>query len=278
MSPLTDESWGRYIWTCIGDSDENSGSKGQKDTEVADTLTSGQLSPSNPLSGTSSRLKLDQRSHISVSRPTIDTGSRSGFAEAADAVPENASPPRARTRSSGSERPQSFEPYDNSELSSTRIKHNVFALLQKDLGMSKDPGQGYVYALSMEQYPGYIKIGRTSVSIVERQKSIERCVRYKLHVFNQNDFYPVPNYERVENLTHEELRNERRKFACPCRKKAPGSDPSMHDEWFAISEAKAAEVVDRWRKWMYSNPYTELKMRSAEQLKIDYYNVCGSFR
>ena len=278
MSPLIEESWSRYIWTCIGNSDEASGSKRENDTDVADTLTSNHLSPSTPLLGTSRRPKLGRSSNIPVTRPAMGAGDRSVSAEAPDAVPENGPPPSVRTRSNGSEGPPFFEPYDQCELSSTKITYNVFALLQKDLETSKNPGRGYVYALSMKQYPGYVKIGRTGVSIEERRKAVESCAGCTLHVFNQNDFYPVPNYERVESLIHEELRNERRKFACPCRKKATGSDLPMHDEWFAISEAKAVEVVDRWRKWMHSGPYTELKLRSAERLKIDYYRGFGSFR
>ena len=273
-----DESWSRYIWTCIGNGDEASGSKRENDTEVADTLTSGHCSPSTPLLGTSRRPKLGQSSNIPVTRPAVGAGGRSGSAEASDAVFQNGSPPSVRTRSNGSEGPPSFEPYDE-ELSSKEIAHNVFDLLQQDLRMSKDPGQGHVYALSMEKYPGYIKIGRTKVSIMDRLEAIEKCVGCKLRVFNKtNDYSTVPNYERVEKLIHEELRNERRQFACPCRKKATGSDCPMHTEWFAISEAKAAEVVDRWRKWMKSDPYTELKLRPAEQLKIDYYRGFSSFR
>ena len=272
-----DESGSRYNWTCIGNSDEDLGSKRENDTEVADTLTSGQSSPSTPLLGTSKRLNLAKATIFWFADLLWVQVVGLGFAEAPDAVPKNVSPPSARTRSNGSEGPLSFEPYDESELTSTNIKSKVFALLQKDLGTGKDSGRGYVYALSMKQYPGYIKIGRTGISVDGRQKAIERCVGDELHVFNQKDHYPVPNYERVENLIHEELRKERRKFACPCRKKTTESD-SMHNEWFAISEAKAAEVVDRWRKWMYSNPYTGLKLRPAEQLKIDYYNVFGSFR
>lgn len=207
-----------------------------------------------------------------VTRPAMGAGARSVSAEVPDAVPNIFSHRSVRSRSNVSEGSLFFEPYDQS---STQTRPNVFALLQKNLEMSNEPSRGFVYALSMEQYPGYIKIGRTGDSVLKRLGCIERCVGYKLRVFNENDFFKVPNYERVENLVHEELRNERRKFACPCKKNATGND-SMHEEWFAISEAKAAEVIDRWRKWMMSNPYTGLKLRRAEQLKIDYYNVSPS--
>ena len=278
MRPLVGEYWSRYIRSCIGNGDKDSKFETEDDTEVADTLSSAQSSRSTPLLGTSERLDLGEISNVLPARPPMSAGGRSSSLEASHAVSENDSPPRARTRSNGPEGPPSFELYDRNEPSSKQITRNVFALLQTDLEMSNDTGQGYVYALSMEQYPGYIKIGRTGKSIDQRRKAVEKCVGSTLRVFNQNDFYPVPNYQRVENLIHEELRYERRKFACPCRTKATGSKDPMHDEWFAISETEATEIVDRWRKWMYSDPYSELKLRPAEKLKIDYYSVCGSFR
>lgn len=278
MRPLVGEYWSRYIWTWICNSDKDSKYEQEDDTEDAITLSSTQSSPSTPLLGTSERLDVGGSSNVPLTRPPMGADGRSSSLEASYAVPENDSPPRPRTRSNGSEGSPSFELYDRSEPSSEQITQNLFALLQTDLETSKDTGQGYVYALSMEQYPGYIKIGRTGKSIDQRRKAVERCVGSALRVFNQNDFYPVPNYQRVENLIHEELRYERRKFACPCRKKATGIEDPMHDEWFAISEARAVEVVDRWRKWMRSGPYNGLKLRTAEQLKIEYYRGFRSFR
>ncbi len=187
-----------------------------------------------------------------------------------DLEPTNvSSDPRAVPQTPGSK----FKPYHQGDLPSAEIRDNVFRLLQGPLTQSKTPTKGYIYALSIENCPGYVKIGRTRVSISSRRKAIERCVSYKLQVYNDNDFYRVQNYERLEKLIHEELRNERQKFACCCRKKTADDDCStMHGEWFAISEVKASEVINTWRKWMSSDPYTERALRPTEQLKIDYYN------
>ena len=177
--------------------------------------------------------------------------------------------PRTAPKAPGSK----FEPYDQGHSSVAEITNNVFKLLKEPLKKSKTTTKGYIYALSIESCPGYIKIGRTAVSIPSRRKAIERCVSYSLRVYNDNDFYRVGNYERLERLIHEELRNQRQKFACRCRKKATDVDCStVHGEWFAISEVKASEVINRWRKWMSSDPYTEKALRRTEQLKIDYYN------
>lgn len=170
-----------------------------------------------------------------------------------------------------------FKPYHQDYLPAEEITDNIFKLLKEPLKKSKSPTKGSIYALSNQDYPGYIKIGRTRLSISSRRKSIERCVSYKLRVYNVNDFCCVQNYQRLEKLIHEELRNVRQKFACYCRKKDPDSDCStMHGEWFAISEVEASKSINRWRKWMSSGPYTEGALRPMEQLKIDYYNGCAA--
>ena len=166
-----------------------------------------------------------------------------------------------------------FKPYNQGCLHAAEIKDSIFKLLKEPLKKSKSPTKGCIYALSIENYPGYIKIGRTRISIASRRKSIEKCVSYNLRVYNVNDSCRVQHYQRLERLIHEELQNERRTFACHCRKKTTDSDCSMfHGEWFAVSEVEASKVINRWRKWMCSNPYTGGILRPAEQLKIDYLN------
>ena len=267
MLQLVDGSENENIRTSISDSDEDSDFKCKDDTKAAYTFTSVESSPLTPSLGTLKRSKFGQSSSISLTSPAIAAGDRSGLAEAPDPVSKNVSPLSVRE--------PSFESYDQGKLPVTNITNNVFNLILKDLGKSKDPNQGYIYALSMEGYKGYIKIGCTRVSIATRVTDIKRCVRYKLHVFNENDYHLVPNYERVEELIHEELRKERRQFPCTVcspNKNATGIRcPKMHDEWFEISEAKASEVVDKWREWMWSDPYCEGELRHTERLKIAYY-------
>ena len=253
------------MWTIISDSDEDSDSKREDDTEAAYTLTSA------PLLGTSQRPRIRQSNNIRLTSPAIGAGGRSGLAEAPDPVSKNVSPPSVRK--------PSFERYNQGKLPATNITNNVFNLLLKSLGKSKDPSQGYIYALSMEGYPGYIKIGRTGGSIKKRKTEIKRCVGYELHVFNKNDHHPVPNYERVEELIHEELREERRQFACPVcpPNNAKGVDcPKLHKEWFDINEDKASAVIDRWREWMWSDPYSGGELRPTERLKIGFYRRCAA--
>ena len=271
MFQLVDDIKNENTRTSISDSDEDSDSKWKDDTKAAYTLTSVEPSPLTPLLGTSKRPKLGQSSNIAIDSPAIAAGDRSGFAEAPDPVSKNVSPRRMRE--------PSFSSHDQGKLRVTNSTNNVFNLLLKDLGNSDDPNQGYVYALSMEGYKGYIKIGCTSVSIATRVMDIQRCVRYNLNVFNENDHHLVPNYKRVEELIHEELRKERRQYpcsVCPPNKTAMGTSyPKWHNEWFEISEARASEVVDKWRDYMWSDPYCKGQLRPTERLKIAYYRRCA---
>ena len=172
-----------------------------------------------------------------------------------------------------------FKRYYEDDLETPEVTDNVFKLMKEPLKSITAPAKGYIYALSIENYPGYVKIGHTGVSIASRRKAIGKCVPYKLRLYDCNDFHRIPNYQRLEKLIHAELRNERRKFACCCGKKPKSDDCSKtHGEWFAISETEASVVINRWRKWMSSDPYTERTLRPTEQLKIDYYNGRADFR
>ena len=232
MSPLIEESWSRYIWTCIGNGEE--GFKVEREDKAEAPGTRPELEPTN--------LPLD---------------------------------PRAAPKTLGLK----FERYHNDRLSVEAINDKVFKLMKEPLKENKGPAQGYIYALSIKGYPGYVKIGRTRVSITSRQKAIENCVSYELQAYDDNDYHRIPNYQIVERLIHEELRNERQKFACRCGRKTTDSDClTTHGEWFAISQIKASEVINRWRKWISSRPYIEGTLRHTEHLKIDYYNGCAAFQ
>ena len=172
-----------------------------------------------------------------------------------------------------------FERYHKDHKDIAEVTDKVFKLMKKPLKRCKDPTRGYIYALSIENYPGYVKIGYTGDSISSRLEAIEKCVSYKLRRYDDNDYYRIPHYQRLEKLIHAELRNERRKFDCRCVKKATANDCSrIHGEWFAISQTEASVVINRWRRWISTDPYTGGTLRPSEQLKIDYYNGCKDFR
>ena len=263
------------MWTHRGNSDGDFNFEQEDNAEVTGTMR-GREPGSDPETKPPRSTKGPSRSELNI--PQCSN-------QGSNAVPRSSSEsqasfnvrPQNRSTSApevpGSKIPPSFERYRQDVLLTTEIEIKVLNLLQKSL-KDEDATQGYVYALSMEEYPGYIKIGCTRDSIENRRKDIGKCVPYPLQVYNKNDFLLVPNHRRVEKLIHEELRNERQKFACSCRTKPDGTC-SEHDEWFAISKTKASEVVDKWRKWMSVDPYTEGELKPTEQLKLNYYKSCA---
>lgn len=156
----------------------------------------------------------------------------------------------------------------------------VFKEMRKPLTSTTSRDQrmkdvGYIYAFSMPGYPGYIKIGRTKNDIRLRQKQIQACAGWKLKMFNEGDYCPVSNHQKVEKLIHEALQPFRRKFSCNC--KARGScdeDKNVveHSEWFEIDQDHAVETISRWRGWMNSNPYCNRQLKSNEDLRIDLHD------
>ena len=184
-----------------------------------------------------------------------------------------------------------FNRYHQDIMPVSQLTHNVFDLMREPLEQNKskkcsskkktmgNQDEGYIYILYIEGYEGYVKIGRTEKKIEKRQKQINKCIKYPLKIIKGEDFCAVPNHKRVERLIHEELRNDRRKFPCDCgrtaRKKNDCEESdglTMHGEWFQLGQARACEVVGRWRKWMSSGPYVEGHLRPLEQLRIDYYD------
>lgn len=168
-----------------------------------------------------------------------------------------------------------FEAYHKGRIPITRVTHKVFDTMQTVLSGKKDSDDGHIYTLRLAERPGFVKIGRTKNPIDKRKSQISRCITYSLEVINDDDYCPVENHTRVERLIHEELRNYRQSFRCACKQSKPHSDPSdgmtTHGEWFAIDEAKAVEVVTRWRKWMSTKPYRDGSLKLREKQRINVY-------
>jgi len=169
-----------------------------------------------------------------------------------------------------------FNPYHTECISITRVTHKVFETMQTVLSEKKKSDDGYIYTLRMAERPGFVKIGRTRNAIDNRKKQIKRCIIYNLETINDDDFCPVENHTRVEKLIGDELRNYRRSFPCACKQKRHDGDASdgmtSHGEWFEIDEAKAIEVVTRWRKWMSTGPYRDGSLKQREKLRINIYH------
>lgn len=179
-----------------------------------------------------------------------------------------------------SKRSPKFSPYHNPKLKVLQITHEVFKEMQKSLIYSKKDDYGCIYTLSMEDYPGYIKIGRTTRPIEKRQSEINACIPYKLKVINDDDRCQFAHHSRVESLIIAALGNARQSFECPCKKTRKQklhdcegfSGLTKHGEWFKIDEATAIETVRRWRSWMSLGPYLDGLLRWSEETRVCYYS------
>ena len=146
------------------------------------------------------------------------------------------------------------------------VVNTVFTLMEQKI--EKDTSdRGRIYILRRIQEPRFLKIGRTTKDIKDRQKAIEPCVG-KTEVIYGKDLVQVSNHTRLERLIHTELWRRERKFQCfNCSQKH-----QSHREWFeGISDEEAIEVVNRWRNWMLSEPYRSGKLRFLWQLRIRAY-------
>ena len=121
---------------------------------------------------------------------------------------------------------------------------------------------GFIYIFRIPDRPGFVKIGRTTAMIEDRQKQImTTCKTYTLETVGTECFISVPWHKRVEGLIHRQLHNERRCFSCTCQVRVKKHDSkhecgaTKHGEWFEIGEQQAMEVVQSWRRWMRSKPY-----------------------
>jgi hypothetical protein len=169
-----------------------------------------------------------------------------------------------------------FKHYYQDRMKVVIVAHKVFQTMQTVLSGKKDSDHGKIYTLRLAERPGFVKIGRTKNTIDERKAQINRCIKYKLEVINDDDHCPVQNHTRVEKLIHDELRNYRQSFLCDCKHNKAHGDANdgltTHGEWFRIDELKAVEVVTRWRKWMEAKPYQDGSLIQKEKRRINLYD------
>jgi hypothetical protein len=127
-----------------------------------------------------------------------------------------------------------------------------------------DLRSGYVYAYEVPGNSGYVKIGYTSRSVGARHAEWEfECNRLPkvLYPTPSGAIAVVSNARRVEALCHEELDHRRIRIYCQgCLK--------QHVEWFEVSAAEAVAVIQKWSRWMATNPYQSIELRSGVKRTI----------
>jgi T5orf172 domain len=109
---------------------------------------------------------------------------------------------------------------------------------------------GKIYLFDRPSDPEYCKIGFTNKLVQERFKYLQQRCKYVPHLGHKVE--DVPN---AKHVVHIELMQYRRKERC-CR-----HNPDcvrQHEEWFEIDVEQAAQVMDRWVKWVRdARPYDE---------------------
>ena len=129
---------------------------------------------------------------------------------------------------------------------------------------SKDQDKGYIYLYEVEGNSGFVKLGYTSRSTEKRHKEWSfDCNRDPKVLYPKalNIDGMVLNARRVEALCHAELDHRRIRIYCKgCLK--------QHIEWFEISAEEAIAVIEKWSKWMSTDPY-QSELRSGLKLLKD---------
>jgi hypothetical protein len=156
------------------------------------------------------------------------------------------------------------------DTSPTRSHKLIRAEIERLLDVH-DLQNGYVYAYEVEGNKGYIKIGFTRRSVTERHDEWSfYCNR------ETKPLYPshaqaattdptaegaaaapavlVPHASRVEALCHAELNHRRVRIYCTACLK-------QHIEWFEVSAMEATVIIQKWSRWMATQPYEPLQLR-----------------
>lgn len=121
-----------------------------------------------------------------------------------------------------------------------------------------------------------MKIGRTASCPTQRKKQIATCSKLKVDFVGSQRQIIGAYHERLEQIIHADLYNERRYFECPCSAKRihAGTRESdgftKHGEWFEMNADEADHRVEQWRNWMRQEPYKKPGSLGAGELKSDF--------
>ncbi|KAL6918485.1 hypothetical protein FSST1_009980 [Fusarium sambucinum] len=128
-----------------------------------------------------------------------------------------------------------------------------------------DHSDGYIYMYEVEGNPGFVKIGYTTHPSVD--KRLEEwefdCNRVSkaLYPIPLSTAELVPHAHRVEALCHAELDHRRIRIYChACLK--------PHIEWFEVSSTDAIKIIQKWSRWMKTNPYKPPALREGKKWMI----------
>lgn len=128
----------------------------------------------------------------------------------------------------------------------------------------RDPTSGHVYVYEVDGNPGFVKIGYTGRLVEDRHEEwsfdCNRAPRV-LYPLPSATIAAVKNPHRVEELCHAELDHRRIRIYCKACLK-------QHIEWFEVPAAEAIAVIQKWSRWMATDPYQRIDLRSGPKWTI----------
>jgi hypothetical protein len=170
--------------------------------------------------------------------------------------------------------------YDSSPFNIlARAKHYVNPKLIRDQIsrplLACDLCEGQVYAYEVKGNKGYVKIGYTTRPVTERHDEWSfDCNRQTLPLYpspaqasagisstQEAAVAPtvlIPHARRVEALCHAELNHRRIRMYC-------GACLKPHIEWFEVSVIEVTAVIQKWSRWMATQPYELLQLRDRSE-------------
>jgi hypothetical protein len=159
---------------------------------------------------------------------------------------------------------------DNHDASPTRSHKLIRAKISRLLDAC-DLRDGYVYSYEVEGNEGYVKIGYTTRPLTKRHDEWSfNCNRQTKPLYpspaqaaattsNAKEVAAtpavlVPHARRVEALCHAELDHRRIRIYC-------GACLKQHVEWFEVSATEVTALIQKWSRWMCTQPYELLLLR-----------------
>jgi len=116
-----------------------------------------------------------------------------------------------------------------------------------------EEGWGYIYILRSKwdiSTMSVLKIGFSKYHPEHRAHELASCLSAPEIVAHTP---LIPHAKRIETIIHTELVAKRKIQVC-------GQCGQKHGEWFTISHAESREVVTRWSRWVFRQPYLEGKL------------------
>ena len=153
-----------------------------------------------------------------------------------------------------------FLPFRTGNLDRNAVSEELRAKILSPLAVSEVQGQGmgYVYILRSKldvDALSVLKIGFSKYHPEHRAHELASCLSGPEVVAHTP---LMPHAKRIESLIHTELVANRKVRAC-------GQCGSDHREWFTISHADSREVVIRWSRWVFGQPYIDGKLSEKWQ-------------